>query len=91
MTGGTAHHQRCGYSVTPAVALTLGMVPDIFWRIRTALHQASNDELSALSLPGSSRQSMNTDGANIAMAAIMDARNKCGHDKRMKDYENGGS
>jgi hypothetical protein len=36
-----------------------------------------------LSLPGSSRQSTITDGAFIAPAVIMDARNECGHDKEL--------
>jgi hypothetical protein len=37
-----------------------------------------------LSLPGLSRQSMNTDSATSAPAVIMGARNKCGHDREGK-------
>jgi hypothetical protein len=34
-----------------------------------------------LSLPGSSRQSMIVVVTDLSPAAIMDARNECGHDK----------
>jgi hypothetical protein len=37
--------------------------------------------MTPLSLSGSSRQSMITDGAFLATAVSMDARNACGHDK----------
>jgi hypothetical protein len=43
--------------------------------------ESHNDGLSSLSLPGVSRQSMITADALFSPAVIMDARNKCGHDK----------
>jgi hypothetical protein len=40
-----------------------------------------------LSLTGLSRQSRTTDGASIARAVVMDARNKCGHDRKVGEFE----
>jgi hypothetical protein len=39
-----------------------------------------------LSLPGSSRQSMIIGVSCLSPAVIMDARDKCGHDKKWGDF-----